>query len=168
MDNQMHTLGAAPTSTPEVGPIGRRFVALLVDGLIFTVIQFPLTFAIAFIAGAGAAAGVDGAQMGAMQLVIQGVSWIVSLVLIYFYYGWFYKNKGATPGKLLMGLKVVDATTGAHLTYGKSFLRETVGRAVDSIAILFFFVGILIPCLRKDKRALHDMIANTQVWRFEK
>ena len=125
-----------------------RFVAALVDGIIVACLEFPLDRLI----------GVD---LNYVELNIRSLSSIgVSLIIIFFYYGWFYKNKGATPGKILMGLKVVNQINGKNLGYTRSFFRETLGKLCSGV---IFFIGFLIVAFRKDKRALHDLIFDTQV-----
>ncbi|MES2552588.1 MAG: RDD family protein [Pseudomonadota bacterium] len=71
----------------------------------------------------------------------------------------FWKYKSATPGKMLMGMSIVDATTGATPTFGRLVMRY-LGYYVSIIPCLlgFFWVG-----WDKRKQGFHDMIANTVV-----
>jgi len=81
-------------------------------------------------------------------------------VLPFVYYGWFYAEKGATPGKLLMGLKVSHSRTGAPLTYLRAWCREVPGKG---LSLLILGIGYLIAATRPDKRALHDLLCDTEV-----
>jgi uncharacterized RDD family membrane protein YckC len=83
------------------------------------------------------------------------------LVIIFFYYGWFYAERGASPGKLLLGLEIREAGTGRRLGYIRTFLRETIGKMISG-AILG--IGFIIVAFRKDRRALHDMMFDTRVF----
>jgi uncharacterized RDD family membrane protein YckC len=67
---------------------------------------------------------------------------------------------GQTLGKAVVGVRVVS-TDGALLTFGPSFLRYLASGL--SVATLGF--GYLMAALRRDKRALHDLIAGSRVER---
>ena len=66
---------------------------------------------------------------------------------------------GQTVGKLLVGVRVV-ATDGGLLPPGAAFLRAVVAW----LALPFLLgLGHVIAGLRKDKRALHDLLAGSRV-----
>lgn len=71
----------------------------------------------------------------------------------------FWKFRSATPGKLLMDMKIVDATTGEKPTTGKLLLR-CVGYAVNMLTL---FAGFLWIAFDKRRQGLHDKMANTVV-----
>lgn len=66
---------------------------------------------------------------------------------------------GATVGKALMKLKVVD-TEGQKLTFISVLIRETVGRYLSA---LIMYVGYIIAGFDSRKQGLHDKIADTFV-----
>ncbi len=69
------------------------------------------------------------------------------------------KFSGATPGKKILSLKIVDATTHKDITS-----KQAVVRYVGYFASMFtLMVGFLMVAFRSDKRALHDLLANTEV-----
>lgn len=74
------------------------------------------------------------------------------------YFIYFHGAKGQTPGKMLLRLKVVQAS-GDEMTYGVAFLRW-VGYLVSSV---FLFVGYLWVAFDKRKQGWHDKIAATVV-----
>ncbi|HEY5639440.1 MAG TPA: RDD family protein, partial [Dehalococcoidia bacterium] len=74
----------------------------------------------------------------------------------------FWTAAGATPGKMLMKLKVVDEH-GDQVKIDKAILRY-VGYWVSTLTLL---IGYLMIAFRKDKRGLHDLIAGTRVIRTE-
>ena len=82
-------------------------------------------------------------------------------ILLWGYCGWFGKHKGGTPGKLVLGLQVVDYRTGTRLGYGRMLYRETLGRLISAVSI----VGFATVFFREDRRALHDFLAGSQVLR---
>ena len=143
------------------GGFWRRVLAAIIDGAIYSVVSFPLSFLFAFAIGmTGAMSGGDPQANSTMTIVLTLGSYLVSFVVMFFYYGWFYKNKGATPGKMLMRLRVSYADTGTHLSYWRTFGRETIGKMLSSMLL---FIGFLMAGFRSDKRGLHDFMFKTQV-----
>ena len=65
---------------------------------------------------------------------------------------------GATVGKLLIGARIV-ARDGSRIGFGRAALRF-LGEAVSWMSL---GIGFLLVGFRSDRRALHDMIAGTQV-----
>ena len=68
---------------------------------------------------------------------------------------------GATAGKALLGLRVCSMLTGEDATLWQCVFRETVGCLLSAV----LFAGYFIAALRKDSRALHDLLADTAVIR---
>lgn len=79
----------------------------------------------------------------------------VFVVTIIFWEKW----RGATPGKKLMRIKIIDKKTHKDIS-NKQAITRSLGY-IPSMAI--FFIGFLMVAFRKDKRALHDMLAGTLV-----
>jgi len=71
---------------------------------------------------------------------------------------------GRTFGKFVLGLNVA-LSDGAELSFARSVAR-TFGYIVSGQLTLG--VGFLLPLLRRDGRALHDIISGTQVFRLSK
>ncbi len=69
-------------------------------------------------------------------------------------------RQGKTPGKLLLGLQVVDQRTGSIPGFGKMFLREIIGRILSG---LFFGLGYFWALWDKNGQAWHDKLAGTVV-----
>ena len=69
------------------------------------------------------------------------------------------KYKGATPGKKFVHIKIVDAKTFKDIDN-----KQALTRSIGYIASTFIFlIGFLMVAFRKDKRSLHDLLANTCV-----
>lgn len=77
------------------------------------------------------------------------------------YFIFFQIQHGATPGKMLLGLRVVGHADLEAPSNRSIFMRETLGR----LASIFSLIGYFLPLFNKDKRALHDLIAGTRVIR---
>ena len=84
----------------------------------------------------------------------------VLVVTVIFWEKW----KGTTPGKKFAGIKIVDAKTLQDISNIQAITRS-LGYIVSSIPL---GVGFLMIAFRKDKRALHDLLADTLVIYDEK
>jgi uncharacterized RDD family membrane protein YckC len=76
------------------------------------------------------------------------------------YFTWFHGAVGQTPGKMLLGLRVIR-TSGEPLGFGIAFLRW-VGTLVSALP---FWLGFLWIALDGKKQGWHDKIAATLVVR---
>ena len=74
------------------------------------------------------------------------------------YFVYFWGIEGATPGKKLMGLRVTRPGTREPIGPGRALLR-LVGITAGNI----LFVDLIVAFLHRDRRALHDMIADSIV-----
>lgn len=79
----------------------------------------------------------------------------VLIVTILFWKRW----RGATPGKKFVHIKIVDAKSFQDID-NKQSLTRSLGYIPST---LLFGLGFLLIAFRKDKRALHDLLANTAV-----
>ena len=79
----------------------------------------------------------------------------VLVVTMLFWKQW----RGATPGKKFVGIHIVDAKTYGEIT-NKQAITRSFGYIVSTFVFLFGFIMI---AFRKDKRALHDLLAGTVV-----
>ena len=77
---------------------------------------------------------------------------------MWFLYKWFFHAIwGATPGKLSLGIRVVNAKGERRLGIVRGFVRAIA----SELSTLTFLIGYIIAAFRPDKRALHDLIAGT-------
>lgn len=81
------------------------------------------------------------------------------VVVVVFYFSWAVTRFGATAGKLLLGLRVLDVTDGKSLPMTRSFLRELILKPLTCST----GVALVSSLLRKDRRSLHDMALRTVV-----
>lgn len=129
-----------------------RVGASLIDGLLLMVITLPLIY---MIYGAEYWT-VESTQivMGTADAVINYLFPFVAVVALWVY-------KAGTPGKLVLGITVVDAKTGKNLTP-----MQAVGRYFAYIvAMLPLMVGIFWVGWDKKKQGWHDKLASTVVIR---
>jgi len=69
------------------------------------------------------------------------------------------KFRGATPGKKFVHIKIVDAKTLEDIDNRQAITRS-FGYIVSTLALL---IGFIMVAFRKDKRGLHDLLADTVV-----
>lgn len=91
----------------------------------------------------------------AIALPIDLISWLV-------YFVGFNAGFGGTPGKLVLGLRVLRAN-GDRLTFGRALLRLCSAL----LTVCSFGIGFILVAFTPEKRALHDLLADTRVvfWR---
>lgn len=69
-------------------------------------------------------------------------------------------TSGGTPGKLLLGLRVLDSETGKKLSSFKALNRYLLAIATNVPSLGLIYIS---SQFRRDKRALHDQILRTSV-----
>lgn len=85
------------------------------------------------------------------------ISYVLPFVLTLLFWSW----KSATPGKMLLGMKIVDAESLQKVSNGRLVLRY-LGYYVSTLALMLGFLWIAWD---KRKQGWHDKIAKTVVVR---
>ncbi|HUA85518.1 MAG TPA: RDD family protein [Bryobacteraceae bacterium] len=133
-----------------------RFVARIIDAVILAVALLVINVPIEMMLGLGSRMSNPAGLAGVIGMF--GVLYLVNFALQCAYEVYFLSTRGATPGKMVLGLKVVR-TDGSLLTPG-----QAVGRffafILDGFTLL---IGFIIAGFDEQKRALHDRICNTRV-----
>ena len=80
---------------------------------------------------------------------------IVLMITVYLWVNW----SGYTPGKKIMGIRVVSVENYTEVGYSKAIIRY-VGYFLSAILLC---LGFIMVAFREDKRGLHDLIAGTYV-----
>lgn len=144
-----------------------RFVARVIDGLLVgivsTIILLPLGMLFG-IGGAGIGAlagrGDPTAALAAIPALIGfiGVTSIIRLALAVAYEVYFVSTRGATPGKIALGLKIIKAD-GSPVSVGLA-----TGRYFAMMLSAFILmIGYIIAGFDPEKRSLHDRLCETRV-----
>lgn len=161
----------------ELGTAGSRAAAFIIDLLLMTVTLALVTIALSFMA-------VPGTEQ------FLGALWLIGFFVLR--NGWFslfeMGSRGATPGKRLMGLRVV-ARDGARLTgaavIARNAMREievflplsflgdqtaegTADTFLTIFALLWSGIFLFFPLFNKDRLRVGDLVAGTWVVRNEK
>ncbi|MCL1623704.1 RDD family protein [Moraxella sp. Tifton1] len=127
-----------------------RLVANIIDAILWALISLPLLYLI-----------YGNAYFSNPQPFAGGFDVILSTVLPAILSVVFWLKKDATPGKMLLGLKVLDANTGNRLTPAQAILRY-FGYFVSAFVL---FLGYIWVGIDKKKQGWHDKIAKTVVVR---
>lgn len=131
-----------------------RFCAKFVDGLMMTVVNLALNFSVLGSPLHKATHPATHPAQMAMTFAMMGFEMLLGIAFITFFLGKF----GATPGKMLFGLKVVRPD-GAPLTYGRAFGRYWA----EMLSGFTLYIGYLMVAWDPEKRGLHDRVADTRV-----
>jgi uncharacterized RDD family membrane protein YckC len=135
---------------PEYVGLWRRLLAAAIDFLILFVVTTPILLAIygpryfALVQG--------GASAGFWDFVVEYVVPAVAVIA-------FWRRYGATPGKMAVGAKIVDAKTGERPSTARLVLRYFA----YLVSALPLFLGFLWIGISRRKQGFHDKIARTMV-----
>lgn len=87
------------------------------------------------------------------------IGWVIWTLIVW--------AQGQTPGKQILGMRVVRLDTRAHAGWGRMFLRDFVGKLLVSLTFgLLFIGGVIADCWLlwdQDRQELWDKIAGTVV-----
>jgi uncharacterized RDD family membrane protein YckC len=89
------------------------------------------------------------------------LSGALMIALLLFYHVYFLVTKGATPGKAVLGLIVVNKKFKYPISTGSALMREFLGRFI--VDRLLMQLGNLLIIFDSRKQALHDKIGGTYV-----
>lgn len=127
-----------------------RFGAKFIDGIALWVMQLL----IGLVTGMATVSASETQEHMGMILASSGISILVNAAYQIFFNGRF----GATPGKMVLGLKIIRAD-GSPLTYGRATGRF-FAEMLDGFTLL---IGYIMAAFDDEKRALHDRICDTRV-----
>jgi uncharacterized RDD family membrane protein YckC len=145
--------GVQPQGSFEYASVGRRFVAILLDGIIMMFVVMVPLIVVSVIMAVAKGSDPNSAPPAWFFVIVLLVYCLPPVYEIYFI-GRF----GATLGKMLMKIKVV-APDGGKISYGKS-----TGRYFAKILSgMILYIGFLMAFWDEQKRALHDQICRTRV-----
>ncbi|GGD33642.1 hypothetical protein GCM10012288_04480 [Malaciobacter pacificus] len=138
------------SSDLQLASLRSRAMAFVIDDLIVTVIILVIFWENIV------AASNDMNMM--MQLVkVDLVMPLISLKVIYHtFFVWYY---GATIGKLVAKIRIIDANHWGRVSIFSSFLRA-VGRIISE---MFFYVGFAIGFFNEGRKTFHDITGRTLV-----
>jgi len=89
---------------------------------------------------------------------IIGIVTLIGIGMNMVYSGYFLSTRGATPGKMVIGLQVIRSD-GSGITFGRGAGRQ----AAHMVSGMLLGIGYMIAGFDDQKRALHDHICDTRV-----
>ncbi len=119
-----------------------RIVAMAIDGVILFIPMLAISAVVAT------------EESFTLMIIVLG------LLQIFYHTAMEASPMQGTLGKFCCGLVVTD-NHGAPLSFGRSLLRNSIGRALTGWCP--FFIGYIIGAFREDKKTVHDLIAKTVV-----
>ena len=126
-----------------------RAVAFAIDAVVCMVVQMSF-------------AGLGRLMLGSGEAATAGpTAFFFTVIFAAAYWTTLHMIAGQTVGKSIVGVRVVG-TDGALLTFGPALLRYLA----SGLSLAVFGFGFLMAGLRRDKRALHDLIAGSRVDRL--
>ncbi len=149
----------------EYAGFGIRLLAWLIDFLVLLFLSFIIAlisgFFIAFLLIYVSIISADSSIVTSLSNFISGFIGF-SVNLLYFTLFWSSKFQG-TPGKIVLGLKIVDAN-GNKISYSTALIRYIS----TFISSLLLGIGYLLIIFDGKKQALHDKLASTYVIKVKK
>jgi uncharacterized RDD family membrane protein YckC len=144
---------AAPEATLEPAGLITRSISFFVDALIIAALYTGSRF------GMIAVKSMLVLSLPRLTHFIGEVfTWTTSFLLIPTYYILFWTVAARTPGKWLLGLRLVTKD-GKKVRFGRACLRFVA----FTVSIAPFFVGLIAIAFDRRRRAWHDRIAGTLV-----
>ena len=165
-DTYAHKLreGVAPSGTQVYAGFWVRFGAYLIDTIILAIVgsALQLAFTGSMINIPEVKPGTQASDVLAPMLAAMGLVTVVNMAIAACYEGLFVARTGATPGKMIAGLKVIRPD-GSSVPTGRAFGRY-FAKILSSVTLL---IGFIMAAFDSEKRALHDMVCDTRVIRLQ-
>ena len=132
-----------------------RFLAILIDGVALWIVNTGIMM----ITGTGF---INPGRLGDLSgmMGLMGFSFLISTTVSMFYEAFFLVQFGATPGKMVLKLKVITPD-GGRISWGRAIGRF-FARYLSGITLM---IGYIMAGFDSEKRALHDYLAGTRVIR---
>jgi len=152
------------TGAPRYAGFWIRFVARLIDGILLFIVTTILFLPLSFL-GFGSVGLLSSRQDPAAALAalpalmgVIGITSILRIALFAAYEIYFVSTRGATPGKMALGLKIIRADGGpvpVGLATGRYFAQF--------LSAFILWIGYIMAGFDPEKRALHDRLCDTRV-----
>jgi len=125
-----------------------RVGAAIIDSILIVLVTFPILWSI------------YGSEYFKSAKIINGfwdfiISWVFPAIAVVVF--WIYRS--ATPGKIALGLKIIDADTGEKPGSRQCIIRY-LGYYVSAIPL---FLGLIWVAFDDKKQGWHDKLAGTYV-----
>ncbi len=131
-----------------LGALYKRVIAFFIDEVIISIL-FYIIYANSF----------NRATTSAMLIELINMLFLQVILLKVIYHTFFVWMYGATPGKMLLKIKIISIDGFDKPNLMSSFIRATV----RIISEMFFYIGFLWAFFDRLRQAWHDKAAKTMV-----
>ena len=158
-------LTQSPAATPrpvQYAGFWKRFVAFIIDSLIIGAIKMIIFVPLLGALGIGALS-MRNMEQPSMEFFLALITASLGAICLVAIAGWLYfalmeSKKGATLGKMALGIVVTDMN-GNMITFGRASGRY-FGKIISSLTL---GIGYIIAGFTQQKQALHDIMAGCLV-----
>ncbi len=162
-DTMCNSCGQPIKKGRELAGFWRRYGANMLDIAIlyiFFIALYIIFFIVAIIVSLGTSSGNSNNAFGSgIALLCICFVYVLAALAVLLYYTWFESSKyQATPGKLAVGMIVVDLE-GQRISFQKALIRNLS----KILSALIMYVGFIMIGFTEKRQGLHDMIAGTTV-----
>jgi uncharacterized RDD family membrane protein YckC len=151
----------SPSPHPTYAGFWKRFAAVIIDEIILGIAILIVFVPMILVLGVGAVSREDFEPSPELLIGLIGAYMIfvvVGLLAKWLYYAIMESLKGATIGKMALGIKVTDLN-GQQISFGRATGRY-FGKILSGLTLC---IGYIIAGFSQQKQALHDMLAKTLV-----
>lgn len=142
----------------ELASVGLRIGGGLIDLVLFYIFMFAIVF---LLTGVISVVNPQGFSRREDMDTLGGI--VVFFAIFGTFFAYYILTEavwGATPAKMMLGMRTVRGEDGLPIDWGRAFGRNLL-RVVDGF--FFYLVGILTLSLSKRTQRVGDMVANTLV-----
>lgn len=139
----------APNAPVKYAGFWVRFVALSVDAIL--IVYLPGYILVTIL-------NQFESENGGVRILFSFIPGLLPVILAIYFVLMTYRYQ-ATLGKMLVGIRV-KSQKGGDLNFWRIVLRETIGKY---LSFGFFHIGFIMAAFTKNKRALHDFMAQSIV-----
>lgn len=145
---------SAPQAAIQYAGFWRRFVALCLDVILFTIVSAPFMYLMIGHQYFYWLAGNEEylASISNLPFTLHKLAYFIAVFI-------FWNVMSTTPGKLLMGCHIVDADSLQPITPKQAVIR-LLGYFISALP---FYLGFVWAARDKRKQGLHDKLAKTLV-----
>ncbi|MEZ5383942.1 MAG: RDD family protein [Prosthecobacter sp.] len=151
------------TGNDQLASLGKRLGAAILDGLLALVLMgVPYGFLIMELDGFEKNPNPEFSSTAVIATVALAVGFLILLVINIV----MLTTRGQTPGKMMLGIRIVTHPDGQKPGFVKAFLlRAFVNGIIGAVPCLGPIYSLVDICFifREDRRCIHDLIAGTHV-----
>ena len=141
------------TYQPPLAGLGARLLAVILDTLVAFAFMLPGFLFIAYgVLLDPSHPSIVAAAFGASLTFVLSMALLGVLFVMW--------AQGQTPGKRILGLRVIKLDTGKPASFWRMVLRDYIGKAISGAIC---YLGFIWALLDSNKRTWHDKIAGTIV-----